>query len=133
MDELTVAPMATIRGSVTGKVRPEPTIGEVRSCSRLRGQSAYFCPCRHLEGDGWEDCPVSARGILLAVYREPEYALNEPHAEPAARAPDRSTARSVALSQGYTGNFCDDCGGARMTRSGTCEKCEDCGSTSGCS
>lgn len=35
--------------------------------------------------------------------------------------------------QGYTGNVCPTCGGCRMRRNGTCELCEDCGSTSGCS
>lgn len=34
---------------------------------------------------------------------------------------------------GFTGNMCQDCGGVHMIRSGTCEKCTDCGSTSGCS
>ena len=34
---------------------------------------------------------------------------------------------------GFTGNFCADCGGANMIRSGTCEVCIDCGTTTGCS
>lgn len=34
---------------------------------------------------------------------------------------------------GYTGNCCRDCGGVRMVRNGTCEICNDCGNTSGCS
>ena len=34
---------------------------------------------------------------------------------------------------GYTGAFCPDCGGTHMVRSGTCEKCMDCGATTGCS
>lgn len=34
---------------------------------------------------------------------------------------------------GYTGDLCDNCGGCRMRRSGTCQLCEDCGETSGCS
>lgn len=38
-----------------------------------------------------------------------------------------------ARQMGYTGSICDLCGGCRMVRSGTCEKCEDCGITSGCS
>ena len=41
--------------------------------------------------------------------------------------------RKIARQQGYTGNFCEDCGGCHMVRNGTCEKCNDCGSTTGCS
>ena len=35
--------------------------------------------------------------------------------------------------QGYTGNACSDCGSFTLVRNGTCEKCETCGATSGCS
>ena len=41
--------------------------------------------------------------------------------------------RAKALMQGYTGNSCDDCGNFTMVRNGTCEKCDTCGATSGCS
>ncbi len=34
---------------------------------------------------------------------------------------------------GFTGNICDQCGGTHMIRSGTCELCQDCGTTTGCS
>lgn len=34
---------------------------------------------------------------------------------------------------GYTGDTCTICQGCRLTRNGNCMKCEDCGSTSGCS
>jgi len=34
---------------------------------------------------------------------------------------------------GYTGNSCRQCQSARMVRNGSCEKCLDCGDTSGCS
>ena len=43
------------------------------------------------------------------------------------------TDRRFGTGQGYTGNVCSTCGSARMRRNGTCELCEDCGSTSGCS
>ncbi len=41
--------------------------------------------------------------------------------------------RAKALMQGYTGNSCDECGNFTMVRNGTCEKCDTCGATSGCS
>ena len=34
--------------------------------------------------------------------------------------------------QGYTGNMCSECQNFTMVRNGTCEKCDTCGSTSGC-
>jgi ribonucleoside-diphosphate reductase alpha chain len=41
--------------------------------------------------------------------------------------------RQQALMQGYTGNMCSECQNFTMVRNGTCEKCDTCGATSGCS
>ncbi|MGF7007149.1 vitamin B12-dependent ribonucleotide reductase [Aminobacter sp. BE322] len=41
--------------------------------------------------------------------------------------------RSQAMMQGYTGNECLECHNFTMVRNGTCEKCDTCGATSGCS
>ncbi len=38
----------------------------------------------------------------------------------------------TARASGYTGNICPACNGCRMTRSGACEKCMDCGAAGGC-
>jgi ribonucleoside-diphosphate reductase alpha chain len=38
-----------------------------------------------------------------------------------------------AVSFGYTGEQCPNCGSMRVKRNGSCTVCEDCGSTSGCS
>jgi ribonucleoside-diphosphate reductase alpha chain len=38
-----------------------------------------------------------------------------------------------ARMKGYTGDACETCGSMAMVRNGTCTKCIDCGSTSGCS
>ncbi|MFW5662842.1 MAG: adenosylcobalamin-dependent ribonucleoside-diphosphate reductase, partial [Bacteroidota bacterium] len=38
-----------------------------------------------------------------------------------------------AVSFGYTGEQCSQCGSMRVKRNGSCTVCEDCGSTSGCS
>ena len=51
-------------------------------------------------------------------------------AEAKKRASDR---RAKSLLQGYTGNSCSECQNFTMVRNGTCEKCDTCGSTSGCS
>jgi ribonucleoside-diphosphate reductase alpha chain len=44
-----------------------------------------------------------------------------------------ATRRRQAIMAGYTGNMCSECGNFTMVRNGTCEKCDTCGSTSGCS
>jgi ribonucleoside-diphosphate reductase alpha chain len=41
--------------------------------------------------------------------------------------------RNQAIMQGYTGNMCSECQNFTMVRNGTCEKCDTCGATSGCS
>lgn len=41
--------------------------------------------------------------------------------------------RSQATSLGFTGNSCNECGSMQMVRNGTCEKCNSCGATTGCS
>jgi ribonucleoside-diphosphate reductase alpha chain len=41
--------------------------------------------------------------------------------------------RMKSLMQGYTGNMCTECQNYTMVRNGTCEKCDTCGATSGCS
>jgi ribonucleoside-diphosphate reductase alpha chain len=41
--------------------------------------------------------------------------------------------RAKAVMQGYTGNMCSECQNFTMVRNGTCEKCDTCGATSGCS
>jgi ribonucleoside-diphosphate reductase alpha chain len=38
-----------------------------------------------------------------------------------------------AIMQGYTGNMCSECQNFTTVRNGTCEKCDTCGATSGCS
>lgn len=40
---------------------------------------------------------------------------------------------SQAVQQGYTGEFCDQCFGVRMIKTGTCSTCQECGVTTGCS
>ena len=41
--------------------------------------------------------------------------------------------RQQAIMRGYTGNICAECSNFTMVRNGTCEKCDTCGATSGCS
>ena len=45
----------------------------------------------------------------------------------------RAEAINASKAKGYTGNACSECGQLTMVRNGACEKCDSCGSTSGCS
>jgi ribonucleoside-diphosphate reductase alpha chain len=45
----------------------------------------------------------------------------------------RTQAVTAAKAKGYTGNACMECGQLTMVRNGSCEKCDNCGATSGCS
>lgn len=53
-----------------------------------------------------------------------------PKPTPAARTA-MMTQGEIASASGYTGNSCSDCGSFAMKRTGVCETCEGCGSTSG--
>ncbi len=45
----------------------------------------------------------------------------------------RSEQVTAARAKGYTGNACVECGQLTMVRNGACEKCDNCGASSGCS
>ncbi|HEY5426407.1 MAG TPA: hypothetical protein VIJ77_07645, partial [Candidatus Tumulicola sp.] len=45
----------------------------------------------------------------------------------------KTQAVSASKAKGYTGNACSECGQLTMVRNGSCEKCDSCGATSGCS
>lgn len=102
-------------------------------CARLQGHSVVVCRCR--TPNGFLPCPEGALGQLTPTYPPEAYrrAAAQLQAERAAPAapPPRSVPRLV-YSGGYTGSICDQCGSARMRRSGTCETCEDCGNAGGC-
>jgi len=59
----------------------------------------------------------------------------EPAAAVAQAAPARDAATKVREAKilGFTGDSCGECGSMKMVRNGTCVKCIDCGSTTGCS
>ena len=49
-----------------------------------------------------------------------------------ALSPASSTAQTARF-QGYTGDPCPECGHFTLIRNGTCQKCDSCGTTTGCS
>ncbi len=54
-------------------------------------------------------------------------------ASASASADVKSQRAFAARAQGYEGDPCDECGNFTMVRSGTCLKCDTCGTTTGCS
>lgn len=75
------------------------------------------------------------RAEELAIEIEMEETLfTDEAAETAANAKKlEAVRRAKSIMQGYTGNMCTECQNFTMVRNGTCEKCDTCGSTSGCS
>ncbi|MBW3098817.1 vitamin B12-dependent ribonucleotide reductase [Pseudohoeflea coraliihabitans] len=92
-----------------------------------------------------DDAPVAfkrdyedrAAEVLEEVVREEglsEELFSDAEAEKAAAAKKlEADRRARSIMQGYTGNMCAECQNFTMVRNGTCEKCDTCGSTSGCS
>lgn len=74
-------------------------------------------------------------GLPIWISDQQERELTVAAAEDLVSAPSRKRPLPVVdmRSLGFTGSFCPDCGGSHMVRSGTCEKCQDCGATTGCS
>ncbi|MCO5132786.1 MAG: vitamin B12-dependent ribonucleotide reductase [Phyllobacteriaceae bacterium] len=81
-------------------------------------------------GVGRSDAAASSGSTQSAA---PAAANEAGSAKTGANPLDAGAQRQKALMQGYTGNSCDECGNFTMVRNGTCEKCDTCGATSGCS
>jgi ribonucleoside-diphosphate reductase alpha chain len=80
-----------------------------------------------IEDIAFEEAAGAASDATAALFTDA--AANEA-AEAKKLAADR---RAKSLLQGYTGNSCSECQNFTMVRNGTCEKCDTCGATSGCS
>ena len=73
---------------------------------------------------------VAAAAVTAARASVGDTEAAQEAAEAKAKAAER---RNRAIMQGYTGNMCTECQNFTMVRNGTCEKCDTCGATSGCS
>ncbi len=85
------------------------------------GQESYTVRLVHEAGD-W----ALPQALLL------EGALRRPVAPDSNGSPVATPEAVQARIGAYTGAVCPTCGGGRMVASGTCETCQDCGSTGGC-
>ncbi|MEI6091710.1 MAG: vitamin B12-dependent ribonucleotide reductase [bacterium] len=82
--------------------------------------------------------PLSAKDIIDKEEREAKEAgkqfADDEDAEMKQQIRETKSFEKIdAVSMGYTGEMCTQCGSARVKRNGSCIVCEDCGSTSGCS
>ena len=96
-----------------------------------------------------EDAGVQVRPAGVAEKLHPVSSHLHPGQEPPAALPHtngngasagsatatlvRAQAITASKAKGYTGNACSECGQLTMVRNGSCEKCDSCGATSGCS
>lgn len=76
----------------------------------------------HADGRGGRIAPDTRLTADRRVLDPTEIAPSEP-----------SQSREVARFQGFTGDSCPECGSLQMVRNGTCQKCTNCGTTTGCS
>jgi ribonucleoside-diphosphate reductase alpha chain len=87
--------------------------------------------------DLFEDNTPSAATALFSDKAAADAAFAKAETQRAPAASDAKALatqrRAQAVMQGYTGNECSECHNFTMVRNGTCEKCDTCGSTSGCS
>lgn len=83
------------------------------------------------------DAPAAAsrqfRAVREEMTYEPPLSLPDEYPLEAYKGHDTIIGTAIAHLRGYTGDYCQHCGGCRMRRNGNCNLCEDCGSTSGCS
>lgn len=76
-----------------------------------------------------DDLLAAARTLAAAVNAMKQPATQTRPAE-SGKAADP---RAIAKMRGYEGERCRECGNFTLVRSGTCMKCDTCGSTTGCS
>ena len=60
-------------------------------------------------------------------------AANTPTGKATPTHPSESVSAQASRFKGYTGDACPTCGHFTLIRNGTCQKCDTCGSTTGCS
>jgi len=118
-----------------GPVREEDYFGE--EAGEVQYVTAGVSEKMHPESTHLRHSASTAHAQKLDVV---ERVIESPGNAPAMSTAGTATAVSAKTSQvsaakakGYTGNACSECGQLTMVRNGSCEKCDSCGATSGCS
>ena len=128
----TGAPTRSAPTAFSGNVRPissaalKPVVAEI-SDGNTAFKRDYEERARELAEEVEAEAAVEDTAPVAAIFTDAA-------ARDAAEAKKLSAARrQQSLMQGYTGNECSECHNFTMVRNGTCEKCDTCGATSGCS
>jgi ribonucleoside-diphosphate reductase alpha chain len=124
-------PVRAVSGGVVGGLAMKPAVLSLREEATAFATSSEPSAFRR-------DYEERARELELEAKIEdaaPAEALFTDQAAAEAKAAKTLEAerRQQAIMRGYTGNMCSECSNFTMVRNGTCEKCDTCGSTSGCS
>ncbi len=77
--------------------------------------------------------PIGFDTSTTEIHSEHHHEGGHEHAHAHTPQPSAAEKYKAARQMGFTGDDCGECGGSKMVRNGTCTKCLDCGSTSGCS
>jgi ribonucleoside-diphosphate reductase alpha chain len=117
-----------------GVESPEEYIAEEAGPTQVRpaGVAEQFHPVStHLRPGKDEGENIGSGGMTVPTMHDTP--KPKPHAATATAVISKVEAVSAAKAKGYTGNACGECGQLTMVRNGACEKCDNCGATSGCS
>lgn len=119
-----------------GVESPEEYIAEEPGPTHVRpaGVAEQFHPVStHLRPGGGKDEGenIGRGGMTTPTMHDTPKPM--PHAATATALISKVEAVNAAKAKGYTGNACGECGQLTMVRNGACEKCDNCGATSGCS
>lgn len=114
--EALASPASAVAGSNVHAISTGATVTALKHVSGLNEEPAAF----HHQSE-----PAGESVNALFTERAAEEATDAKKVE--------SQRRQQAIMQGYTGSMCSECQNFTMVRNGTCEKCDTCGSTSGCS
>jgi len=88
---------------------------------------AFNLCCNWLANNGHRAAATALAAFLNGGEAPP------PHVEATELGQRPMFTRETSKLAGYTGSQCNICGSFQMVRNGTCEKCESCGQTTGCS
>jgi ribonucleoside-diphosphate reductase alpha chain len=123
--------------SLQGKVTALATARKIEAVAQVETDEA-----RAFKRDYEERAAELAEEMAIEELREATSLFSDEAAQTAAsaKAEAQTDAKQIeaerrmqSIAQGYTGNMCSECQNFTMVRNGTCEKCDTCGSTSGCS
>lgn len=118
-------------GDLVEKRRGYKYPGEVRAVVKtLTGDTRYVVEA--LSADFRGMLHIFSEEQLKLIGRAPEFNMYEAF-EQNAQYKSQLNAVAQGRASGFTGDSCNSCGSFAMVRSGSCQACQNCGATNGCS